>query len=48
MVSYKELGFSNTKKMFKIALERKFAIPGYNINNLEQLQAIIIGCGESE
>ena len=48
MVSYKELGFSNTKKMFEIALERKFAIPGYNINNLEQLQAIIIGCGESE
>ena len=48
MVSFKELGFSNTKKMFKIALERKFAIPGYNINNLEQLQAIIIGCGESE
>ena len=48
MVSYKELGFSNTKKMFQIALEREFAIPGYNINNLEQLQAIIIGCGESE
>ncbi len=48
MVSYKELGFSNTKKMFKIALEREFAIPGYNFNNLEQLQAIIIGCGESE
>jgi len=48
MVSFKELGLSNTKKMFKIALERKFAVPGYNINNLEQLQAIIIGCGESE
>ena len=48
MVSYEELGFSNTRKMFEIALERKFAIPGYNINNLEQLQAIIIGCGESE
>ena len=48
MVSYKELGFSNTRKMFKIALEREFTIPGYNFNNLEQLQAIIIGCGESE
>ncbi len=47
MVSYKELGLSNTKKMFKIALEKRFAVPGYNINNLEQLQAIIIGCGES-
>lgn len=48
MVSFKELGLSNTKKMFEVALERKFAVPGYNINNLEQLQAIIIGCGESE
>ncbi len=48
MVSFKELGLSNTKRMFEIALERKFAVPGYNINNLEQLQAIIIGCGESE
>jgi fructose-bisphosphate aldolase class II len=48
MVSFKELGLQNTKKMFEVALERKFAVPGYNINNLEQLQAIIIGCGESE
>ena len=48
MVSFKELGLSNTRRMFEIALERKFAVPGYNINNLEQLQAIIIGCGESE
>jgi len=47
MTSYKELGFSNTKKMFKIALKKKFAVPGYNINNLEQLQAIINGCGET-
>jgi fructose-bisphosphate aldolase class II len=47
MVSYKELGLSNTKRMFEVALERKFAIPGYNFSNLEQLQAIIIGCGES-
>jgi fructose-bisphosphate aldolase class II len=47
MVSYKELGLSNTKKMFEVALEKKFAVPGYNINNLEQLQAIIIGCGET-
>ncbi len=48
MVSFKELGLVNTNKMFEIALERKFAVPGYNINNLEQLQAIIIGCGESQ
>ncbi len=48
MVSFKELGLSNTKKMFEVALERKFAVPGYNMNNMEQLQAIIIGCGESK
>jgi len=48
MVSYKELGFSNTKRMFEVALERKFAIPGYNARKLEQLQGIIIGCGESD
>lgn len=48
MVSYKEIGLSNTKKMFKVALEKKFAVPGYNINNLEQLQAIIIGCGDTK
>lgn len=47
MVSYKEIGLTNTQEMFKVALDRKFAIPGYNYSNLEQLQAIIIGCGES-
>ena len=47
MVSFKEFGFSNTKQMFEVALERKFAIPGYNASNLEQLQGIVIGCGES-
>ncbi|TFF89052.1 MAG: class II fructose-1,6-bisphosphate aldolase [Promethearchaeota archaeon] len=48
MVSFKELGLKNTRKMFEVALEKKFAVPGYNINNLEQLQAIIIGCGETD
>ncbi|MFX1418458.1 MAG: ketose-bisphosphate aldolase [Promethearchaeota archaeon] len=47
MVDFKKIGLSNTKKMFQVALERKFAIPGYNFSNLEQLQAIIIGCGET-
>ncbi|MFW9998611.1 MAG: ketose-bisphosphate aldolase [Candidatus Hodarchaeota archaeon] len=47
MVSFKDLGLSNTKRMFEVALERKFAVPGYNFSNLEQLQAIIIGCGET-
>lgn len=46
-VSYKDLGFVNTKEMFKKAMEGGYAIPAYNFNNMEQLQAIIDGCGES-
>ncbi|MCX6111786.1 MAG: class II fructose-1,6-bisphosphate aldolase [Proteobacteria bacterium] len=42
-VSYKEIGLSNTKEMFKKAYAGGYAIPGYNFNNLEQLQAIIRG-----
>jgi len=46
-VSYKELGFVNTREMFKMAMENGYAVPAYNFNNLEQLQAIINGCGQS-
>jgi len=44
MVSYKQLGLSNTRDMFKKAMAGKYAIPAYNFNNMEQLQAIIQGC----
>ena len=47
-ISYKELGFVNTCKMFKKAIEGGYAVPAYNFNNLEQLQAIINGCGQSK
>jgi fructose-bisphosphate aldolase class II len=47
VVSFKELGLSNTKEMFARALKEGFAVPGYNFNNMEQLQAIIMGCVES-
>jgi fructose-bisphosphate aldolase class II len=47
-VSYKDLGIVNTQKMFQKAMEGKYAIPAYNFNNLEQLQAIVLGCVESE
>jgi fructose-bisphosphate aldolase class II len=47
MIHYKELGLSNTKEMFKKAMEGGYAIPAYNFNNLEQLQAIITGCLDS-
>ncbi len=48
MVSYKELGLSNTKKMFDKAMEKGFAVPAYNFNNMEQLQAIIQACVETK
>lgn len=41
MVSYKELGLVNTQKMFEKAMAGKYAIPAFNFNNLEQMQAII-------
>ncbi|MBU0630459.1 MAG: class II fructose-1,6-bisphosphate aldolase [Candidatus Margulisbacteria bacterium] len=44
---YEELGLVNSKEMFKKAMEGKYAIPAYNFNNMEQLQAIIGGCAES-
>ena len=47
MVSYKELGLVNTREMFGKAMAGGYAIPAYNFNNLEQLQAIITGCAES-
>lgn len=47
-VSYKELGLVNTRDMFKKAMAGKYAIPAYNFNNMEQLQAIITACVESK
>ncbi len=41
MVSYKELGLVNTKEMFAKAIKGGYAIPAYNFNNMEQLQAIV-------
>lgn len=41
MVNYKELGLVNTKELFKKAIDGKYAIPAFNFNNLEQMQAII-------
>ncbi len=46
-VSYKELGFVNTREIFKKAMKGKYAVPAYNFNNMEQLQAIITACVKS-
>jgi len=48
MTSYKDLGLSNTKEIFKKAVAGGYAIPAYNFNNLEQLQAIIQACVETK
>jgi len=47
-VSYKTLGLSNTREMFQRAFEGKYAVPAYNFNNMEQLQAIITACVQTE
>ena len=46
-VHYRELGLVNTKEMFAKAMAGKYAIPAYNFNNLEQIQAIITACAET-
>jgi fructose-bisphosphate aldolase class II len=48
MVHYKELGLVNTKELFKKAIDGKYAIPAYNFNNMEQMQAIISACVETK
>ncbi len=47
-VSYKELGLVNTREMFAEANKGGYAIPAYNFNNMEQLQAIITACVKSK
>jgi len=46
-VHFSELGLVNTREMFKKAFAGGYAIPAYNFNNLEQLQAIVTACAES-
>lgn len=46
MVNYKELGLVNTRDMFVRAIKGGYAIPAFNFNNLEQLQAIIKASSE--
>ena len=43
MINYKTLGLVNTREMFKKAIDGGYAIPAFNFNNMEQLQAIIDG-----
>jgi len=48
MVNYKDLGLVNSREIFQKAMAGKYAIPAFNFNNLEQLQAIIMACVETK
>ena len=48
MISYKELGLVNSRDLFAKAMQGGYAIPAYNFNNMEQLQAIIAACVETK
>ena len=48
MVNYKDLGLVNTREMFAKAVDGGYAIPAFNFNNMEQLQAIIKACAETK
>lgn len=48
MINYKDLGLVNTREMFAKAIEGGYAIPAFNFNNLEQLQAIIKAAAETK
>ena len=48
MVDYKKLGLVNTREMFKRAIDGGYAIPAFNFNNMEQMQAIIQAASETK
>jgi fructose-bisphosphate aldolase class II len=48
MTSYKELGLSNTVELFAKAVKGGYALPAYNFNNMEQMQAIVQACVETK
>ncbi|MFA7189487.1 MAG: class II fructose-bisphosphate aldolase [Sphaerochaetaceae bacterium] len=48
MTSYKDLGLVNTREMFAKAVKGGYAVPAYNFNNMEQMQAIIMACVETK
>lgn len=48
MIHYKELGLVSSQELFQKAVKGGYAIPAFNFNNLEQLQAIISACVETK
>ncbi len=48
MISYKELGLVNSRELFAKAIKGGYAIPAFNFNNMEQMQAIISACVDTK
>ena len=48
MINYKNIGLVNTRAMFAKAVDGGYAIPAFNFNNMEQLQAIIMAAVETK
>ncbi|WP_233582303.1 class II fructose-bisphosphate aldolase [Prevotella sp. OH937_COT-195] len=48
MVNYKNLGLVNTREMFKKAVAGGYAIPAFNFNTMEQMQAIVQAAVETK
>ena len=48
IMKYKEFGLVNTDEMLGRALHGGYAVPAYNFSNMEQLQAILTACEQTE
>jgi len=48
MVSFKQLGLVNTREMFAKAVKGGYAVPAFNFNNMEQMQAIVQAAAETK
>ncbi|MEK6794939.1 MAG: class II fructose-bisphosphate aldolase [Spirochaetota bacterium] len=48
MVKFKDLGLVNSRDLFAKAVKGGYAIPAYNFNNMEQIQAIVQACAETQ
>lgn len=48
MVNYKDLGLVNTREMFRKAVAGGYAIPAFNFNTMEQMQAIVQAAVETK
>ena len=48
MISYKDLGLVNSRELFAKAVKGGYAIPAFNFNNMEQMQAIITAAANTK